>query len=138
MGHYKANLRDIEFNLFEVFGGTETFGSADFPDVDVETARDVLAQTERLAVTELAESFTEADRNPPIFDPASGTAPLPEAFKRSYKAYMDTEFWRLGLPEGLGGTVAPACRCVSTRTGPVTPSVMRCRALRAATSPGIS
>src|SRR6185312_8996330 len=108
MGHYKANLRDIEFNLFEVFGGTETFGSADFPDVDVETARDVLAQTERLAVTELAESFTEADRNPPIFDPASGTAPLPEAFKRSYKAYMDTEFWRLGLPEGLGGTVAPA------------------------------
>jgi alkylation response protein AidB-like acyl-CoA dehydrogenase len=108
MGHYKANLRDIEFNLFEVFGGTETFGSADFPDVDVETARDVLAQTERLAVTELAESFTEADRNPPVFDPVSGTAPLPEAFKRSYKAYMDTEFWRLGLPEGLGGTVAPA------------------------------
>jgi alkylation response protein AidB-like acyl-CoA dehydrogenase len=108
MGHYKANLRDIEFNLFEVFGGTETFGSADFPDVDVETARDVLAQTERLAVTELAESFTESDRTPPIFDPASGTAPLPEAFKRSYKAYMDTEFWRLGLPEGLGGTVAPA------------------------------
>jgi alkylation response protein AidB-like acyl-CoA dehydrogenase len=108
MGHYKANLRDIEFNLFEVFGGTETFGSADFPDVDVETARDVLAQTERLAVTELAESFIEADRNPPVFDPASHTAPLPEAFKRSYKAYMDTEFWRLGLPEGLGGTVAPA------------------------------
>ena len=108
MGHYKANLRDIEFNLFEVFGGTETFGSADFPDVDVETARDVLAQTERLAVTDLAESFTESDRTPPIFDPASGTAPLPEAFKRSYKAYMDTEFWRLGLPEGLGGTLAPA------------------------------
>ena len=68
MGHYKANLRDIEFNLFEMFGGTSTFGSADFPDVDVETARDVLAQTERLAVTELAESFIESDRTPPIFD----------------------------------------------------------------------
>ena len=107
MGHYKANLRDIEFNLFDVFGGSETFGSADYPEVDVETARDVLAQMERLAVNELAESFAEADRNPPSFDPTSGTAPLPEAFKRSYKAFMDTEFWRLGVPEGLGGTLAP-------------------------------
>ena len=107
MGHYKANLRDIEFNLFDVFGA-KTFGSADYPEVDVETARDVLAQLARLAETELAESFTESDRNPPVFDPTTNSAPLPEAFKRSYKAYMDTEFWRLGLPEGLGGTVAPA------------------------------
>ena len=107
MGHYKANLRDIEFNLFDVFGGSETFGSADYPEVDVETARDVLTQMERLAVNELAESFVEADRNPPSFDPTSGSAPLPEAFKRSYKAFMDTEFWRLGVPEGLGGTLAP-------------------------------
>jgi alkylation response protein AidB-like acyl-CoA dehydrogenase len=107
MGHYKANLRDIEFNLFDMFGA-ETFGSADYPEVDVETARDVLTQLARLAESELAESFAEADRNPPVFDPATSTAPLPEAFKRSYKAYMDTEFWRLGLPEGLGGTTAPA------------------------------
>ncbi|HEX4787453.1 MAG TPA: acyl-CoA dehydrogenase [Actinospica sp.] len=108
MGHYKANLRDIEFNLFDVFDGSKTFGSADYPEVDVETARDVLGQLARLAETELAESFVESDRNPPVFDPTTSTAPLPEAFKRSYKAYMDTEFWRLGLPEGLGGTVAPA------------------------------
>jgi alkylation response protein AidB-like acyl-CoA dehydrogenase len=108
MGHYKANLRDIEFNLFDVFGGSTTFGSADFPDVDVETARDVLAQMEKLAENELAESFVEADRNPPVFDPTTSTAPLPEAFKRSYKAYVDTEFWRLGLPVGMEGTAAPA------------------------------
>ncbi len=107
MGHYKANLRDIEFNLFDMFGA-ETFGSADYPEVDVETARDVLTQLARLAESELAESFADADRNPPVFDPATSTAPLPEAFKRSYRAYMDTEFWRLGLPEGLGGTTAPA------------------------------
>ena len=108
MGHYKANLRDIEFNLFDVFGGSETFGSADYPEVDVETARDVLAQMEKLAENELAESFVEADRNPPVFDPATSTAPLPAAFKRSYQAYVDTEFWRLGLPAGMEGTAAPA------------------------------
>ena len=107
MGHYKANLRDIEFNLFDVFGGSETFGSADYPEVDVETARDILSQMEKIALTELADSFAESDRNPPVFDPATSTAPLPEAFKRSYQAFMETEFWRLGLPEGLGGTAAP-------------------------------
>ena len=106
MGHYKANLRDIEFNLFEVFDGGH-FGSAAFPEVDEETARTILTEMEKLATTELADSFADADRNPPVFDPSSHSALLPESFKRSYKAYMDTEYWRLGLPEAMGGTACP-------------------------------
>ena len=39
VSHYKSNLRDIEFNLFEVFGGKDRFGHAPFEDVDVETAK---------------------------------------------------------------------------------------------------
>jgi alkylation response protein AidB-like acyl-CoA dehydrogenase len=107
MGHYKANLRDIEFNLFEVFDGGH-FGSAAFPEVDEETARTILTEMEKLATTELADSFADGDRNPPVFDPSEHSASLPESFKRSYKAYMDTEYWRLGLPEGMGGTPCPA------------------------------
>jgi alkylation response protein AidB-like acyl-CoA dehydrogenase len=107
MGHYKSNLRDIEFNLFEVFGGDEKFGAGPFSEVDAETAHTVLTELDRLAATELAESFADADRNPPVYDPATRTAALPESFKRSFKAYMDTEYWRLGLPEGLGGTPCP-------------------------------
>jgi alkylation response protein AidB-like acyl-CoA dehydrogenase len=106
MGHYKSNLRDIEFNLFEVFDGGH-FGSAAFPEVDEETARTILTEMEKLATTELADSFADADRNPPVFDPSSHSASLPESFKRSYKSYMDTEYWRLGLPEGMGGTPCP-------------------------------
>jgi alkylation response protein AidB-like acyl-CoA dehydrogenase len=106
MGHYKSNLRDIEFNLFEAFDGGH-FGSTAFPEVDEETARTILTEMEKLATTELAESFADADRNPPVFDPSEHSAALPESFKRSYKAYMDTEYWRLGLPEGLGGTPCP-------------------------------
>ena len=30
MGHYKSNLRDIEFNLFEVFGADKALGSGPF------------------------------------------------------------------------------------------------------------
>ncbi|PRY27111.1 acyl-CoA dehydrogenase [Pseudosporangium ferrugineum] len=107
MTHYKSNLRDLEFNLFEVFGADRAFGQAPFDGIDAETARDVLAEVNRLAREDLAASYTDADRNPPKFDPATHTAPLPESFKKSYAAFMASEFWRLDLPERLGGTLAP-------------------------------
>lgn len=107
MGHYKSNLRDLEFNLFEVFGRGEILGSGPFGEIDAETARSILAEVERLATTELAASFADADRNPPTFDPETSTATLPESFKRSYRAYMDAEWHRLDLPAELGGTVVP-------------------------------
>jgi alkylation response protein AidB-like acyl-CoA dehydrogenase len=107
MTHYKSNLRDLEFNLFEVFGADKAFGQAPFDEIDLDTARDVLAEVNRLAREDLAASYTDADRNPPRFDPATHTAPLPESFKKSYQAFMDSEFWRLDLPAELGGTQAP-------------------------------
>lgn len=107
MGHYKSNLRDLEFNLFEVFGREQVYGTGPFAEMDVDTARSILAEVERLAVNDLADSFAEGDRNPPVFDPATHSATLPEAFKKSYKAYMDSEWWRLALPESMGGTNCP-------------------------------
>ncbi|RFU87113.1 acyl-CoA dehydrogenase [Streptomyces triticagri] len=107
MGHYKSNLRDIEFNLFEVLGRDKLYGSGPFAEMDTDTAKSVLSELTRLAENELAESFADADRNPPVFDPETNTAPVPESFKKSYKAFMDSEYWRLGLPEEIGGTTAP-------------------------------
>ena len=107
MSHYKSNLRDIEFNLFEVLGRDEVLGTGPFAEVDGETAREVLAEVERLAREDLAASFVDADRNPPVFDPATNTAPLPESFKKSYQAWMEAEFWRLQTFAELGGTPAP-------------------------------
>ncbi|HEY5835671.1 acyl-CoA dehydrogenase [Streptomyces sp.] len=107
MGHYKSNLRDIEFNLFEVLGRDQLYGTGPFAEMDVETAKDILGELARLAENELAESFADADRNPPVFDPETGTAPVPDTFKKSYAAFMESEYWRLGLPEEIGGTTAP-------------------------------
>ncbi|MFI5755972.1 acyl-CoA dehydrogenase [Streptomyces sp. NPDC051569] len=107
MGHYKSNLRDIEFNLFEVLGRDKLYGTGPFAEMDVETARSILGEVVRLAETDLAASFADADRTPPVFDPETGTAPVPATFKKSYQAYMDSEYWRLGLPEEIGGTTAP-------------------------------
>ncbi|HEY9562554.1 MAG TPA: acyl-CoA dehydrogenase family protein, partial [Nocardioides sp.] len=108
MSHYKSNLRDIEFNLFEVLGRDEILGHGPFADVDTDTAKTILAEVDRLAREELAESYVDSDRNPPVFDPATNSAPLPESFKKSYKAWMDAEYWRLQIREELGGTPAPS------------------------------
>jgi alkylation response protein AidB-like acyl-CoA dehydrogenase len=108
VSHYKSNLRDIEFNLFEVLGRDEILGQGPFADVDGETARSILAEVDRLAREDLAASYEDSDRNPPVFDPATGEAPVPESFKKSYQAWMDAEYWRLGIDEELGGTPAPS------------------------------
>src|SRR5690242_16961989 len=75
--------------------------------MDVDTAREVLAEVDRLAKHELAESFAEADRNPPVFDPDAHEVRMPEAFKKSYHAYMDAEWFKLELPAELGGQPTP-------------------------------
>jgi alkylation response protein AidB-like acyl-CoA dehydrogenase len=107
MSHYKSNLRDIEFNLFEVLRRQDVLGQPPYPELDEETTRSILDEMDRLATGPLADSFAEADRNPPVFDPVTGTVTMPEAFKRSYRAYMDAQWWRLDVPPGLGGTGAP-------------------------------
>ena len=98
MSHYKSNLRDLEFNLFEVFKVDERLGSGPFAELDADTARDTLRELERLATGPLAESFADADRNPPVYDPATFSVTLPESFKASYRALWDGEWYRVGLP----------------------------------------
>jgi len=107
MTHYRSNLRDLEFNLFEVFGADQVLGTAPYQDLDAGTARSILAEVARFAGEDLARSFADGDRNPPTFDPESHRVTMPESFRRSYQAFMDAEFWRLDLPEELGGTAAP-------------------------------
>ena len=107
MGHYKSNLRDIEFNLFELLRRQDVLGTGPYSDTDIDTARSILAEVNRLAVGPLADSFAEGDRHPPVFDPATGTVTLPDGFKRSYQAFLDAEWFRLDLPPELGGISAP-------------------------------
>ncbi len=108
MSHYKTNMRDIEFNLFEVLDRQDILGTGPFEEVDVDTARTILAEVDRLAREDLAASYEDSDRNPPTWDPQAGTADIPESFKKSYQAWMDSEFWRLGIPTDMGGQQAPS------------------------------
>jgi alkylation response protein AidB-like acyl-CoA dehydrogenase len=107
MGHYKSNLRDLQFNLFEMFKLDEVLASGDFGDLDHETAIDMLREVKNLAEGPLAESFADADRNPPVFNPEDHSVTVPESFKKSYKTMIDGGWDKLGIDEELGGLPAP-------------------------------
>ncbi len=108
MGHYRANRRDIEFNIFEVFDRGTHLGTGPFADVDEDTAREILAEVEHLAEGPLAASFADADRNPPVYDPTTSSVTMPDSFQKSFRALMDSGFYNLDLPVHLGGPGAPA------------------------------
>jgi alkylation response protein AidB-like acyl-CoA dehydrogenase len=107
MSHYKSNLRDIEFNLFEVLRRQDLLAQPPYPDLDEETVRGILGEMERMAAGPLAESFADADRNPPVFDAATNSVRIPESLRKSFRSFMDAEWYRLSLPAELGGTEAP-------------------------------
>ncbi|MBF6342441.1 acyl-CoA dehydrogenase [Nocardia cyriacigeorgica] len=108
MGHYKANLRDIEFNLFEVLGLDKLLGTGAYGDLDSETVREILAEVKRLAEGPVAESFAAADRDPVQFVPAEHTITVPDALRQTVTTVREADWSRLGLPEGMGGTPAPS------------------------------
>jgi alkylation response protein AidB-like acyl-CoA dehydrogenase len=105
MSHYKSNVRDIEFNLFEVLGREEILGAEPYTDLDRETVSAVLAGADHLARTKLAESF--ADEDLPVFDPKTKSVTVPESLKKSVQAFMDSGAWQVELPAELGGHMTP-------------------------------
>ncbi|MFE3959315.1 acyl-CoA dehydrogenase [Nocardia sp. NPDC059091] len=108
MGHYRSNVRDLEFTLFEMFGLDKILSSGAFGDMDGATVRDMLTETAKLAEGPVAEGFSDVDRNPPTFDPATHTVRIPESFKRALRAWQSAEWFRVGLREEVGGVPAPA------------------------------
>ncbi|TSD99440.1 acyl-CoA dehydrogenase [Skermania sp. ID1734] len=108
MSHYKANVRDIEFNLFEVLGLDSLLDSGAYGDLDTDTARNILAEVARLAEGPLAESFVEGDRHPVEWDRENDTLKIPEGFRKSVHALHEGGWSRIGMPAEMDGVPAPA------------------------------
>jgi alkylation response protein AidB-like acyl-CoA dehydrogenase len=107
LGHYIANLRDLQFNLFEVLNIGTVLGSGRYRDLDVNTVRTMLDEVARLAEGPIADSFADADRNPPVFEPDRHTISVSAELAKSVQTVKDAEWWRIGLAEGIGGVSAP-------------------------------
>jgi hypothetical protein len=105
MSHYKPNLRDLEFNLFEYLHVESYYGSEPFVGFDRATAMDSLHEVERLAVEDFAASWVDSDRNPPEL--VDGSVVLNDSIKRSLDAVFDGGWHLLGVDPDLGGYGAP-------------------------------
>ena len=105
--HYRSNLRDLFFNLFEFHDvGTRTLGRGPFQCLDATTARETLVQLEKLAQNELAASFAAADQQGVALD-SDGNVKLPKELRASLDAYHDRDYHLFEMPESLGGMNAP-------------------------------
>ena len=107
MSHYTANLRDIEFCLFDLLEREKILGTSVYADIDRETAMGMLEEVKRLAENDFSASFVEGDRVGTTFNKATGDVTVPESFAKSYRAWMDNEWWRIDAPVELGGTKIP-------------------------------
>jgi len=107
VGHYKSNVRDQVFTLFDVLGLDKALGTGSFSDLDADTAKEMISEMARLAEGPVAESFADGDRNPPVFDPKTHTITLPESFKKSVRVTIDGGWNKVSLDEELGGVPAP-------------------------------
>jgi hypothetical protein len=107
LGHTIANVRDVEFNLFEVLSIGPVLGSGRYRDLDVETVHSMLDEVVRLAEGPVAESFADADRNPPLVDPDRHTISVPAELAETVQAVKDAEWWRVGLAEERFSALPP-------------------------------
>ncbi len=105
MSHYRSNLRDIEFNLFEVLRIQDHLGAGEWSDLDLNIATDVLHAIERLAREEFAAAYVDQDRIP--LELKDGSVVLPETVKAGVKAYKDGGWDRFGARVELGGMPVP-------------------------------
>lgn len=104
MSHYKSNLRDIEFNLFEV-NHVQDYTDGTWADLDEATMRDILTEIQRLASVDYAASYEDQDRIP--LELVDGSVEIPESVKRSVHAFWDGGWDHLALPVEMGGMAVP-------------------------------
>ena len=105
------DLRDINFQLFEVFKIGETLlGKGRYADYDVDTCKMVLDQAAKFAETELAPTYPdEVHRKPVEATFKDGKVTTPEAYKRLYKLYCEGGYMATADEPEVGGQGFPAC-----------------------------
>jgi hypothetical protein len=106
VSHYKSNLRDLEFNLFEVLRVEDYLSDELWPGVDVGTIADILREVERLAMEDYAASYADQDRIP--LELIDGEVRLPDSVKKGIAAFRDAGWANLALPVEMGGSPVPA------------------------------
>ena len=107
MGRYKTDLRDVNFNLFDVLK-IETHS-----DMGAADLKEIVAQVDNFYEKEIFPTREKSD-HAGVKLTAEGVR-VPEILKAPHKAFYDNGWFAIGMPEEWGGTKLPeALALVST------------------------
>ncbi len=102
---YKADLRELEFVLFEQFGLADLLGKAPFENWGEEEVKMTLAEVYRFATEVTGPLNSVGDVEGCRLD--NGQVRTPTGFKEAWRKMYDTGFKSLVVPEDFGGQNAP-------------------------------
>jgi len=104
--HYKSNLNDIFFNLFDFFKIQDNIlTNKKYSHIDKNIIKEMLNNINILAKEKIANSFVDGDRTELKLN--NGTVMLPTSIKKSMDAYYEGNWNLLNIPQNLGGIEAP-------------------------------
>jgi len=111
MAQYKTDLRDIEFNLFEVLKIQDN--SADYGEQDL---KEIVTQFDYFSGKELYPTRVPGDEKGVTLK--DGSVTVPEEFQTANQAFYENGWFALGYPEDIGGMPVPAaitfaCKSIS-------------------------
>ncbi len=112
MAQVIADRRDIDFNLYEMFGLEEFCKHEKFSAFNKKAFDLILNEARAFAVKELLPTYSDGDKIGVHFE--NGTVKVPESFHRAHQLYVENEwaapaanpeFGGQGLPHMLGGAI---------------------------------
>jgi len=120
MANYRADLEDVEFNLFDMLQIHENkYG------LDRNSLRDILHQFEKFVRLEIFPTRATSDRDGLKYN--NGEVISPEYIKNLHAKYYENGWFALGQPEEFGGMEVPeslSIACLSLATGANTAYMM--------------
>lgn len=114
MGYYKADIRDIEFNLTELLK-VQDHSKYGFGEQDV---KGIVAEYAKFVENEIFPTREPSDQEG--VKHVNGKVIVPESLKSLQKSFYGNGWFALGMPEEIGGTPVPEAlyvACMSLATG---------------------
>lgn len=100
MANYKTDLRDINFNLFELLK-VEKYSS----DMEVNDLKDLISQFDNFVEKEIFSCREQGDHEGVRMTPEG--VKVPESFIRANETFYENGWFALGVKEDLGGMPMP-------------------------------
>lgn len=105
--HYRCNMRDIHFNLFEMNPMEEKiFSQPPYKHLDVDTAKELLKSTLDVVMDKYSTSFVDGDEIPLKLD-SEGNVTIPESLSDAMRTFLEGGLHLMDVPESIGGIGAP-------------------------------